>query len=169
MLCRLSRRGWRESSCSSSRGPRFKSHGCELTHPHMHTHTHKLIHPQPSVSSSTIPALSAEQEAGQRVGIKGGRRPRKVDIENQPRLLTKLLQICFERFRNVVSAHSVLLGHLQRTKRIYKRGRWRTRSWNRYILPVGSHKPVNTLPITIPQPPFSSMRSLMSGQLSNMQ
>ena len=55
--------------------------------------------------------------------MKGGRRPRKVDIENQPRLLTKLLQICFERFRNVVSAHSVLLGHLQRTKRIYKRGR----------------------------------------------
>jgi len=142
MLCRLSRRGWRESSCSSSRGPRFRSHGCELTPPHahtcthMHTHVHthtcthkhmhthtRANHPQLSVSSGTIPPLSAEQEAGQRVGMKGGRRPRKVDIENQPRLLTKLLQICFERFRNVVSAHSVLLGHLQRTKRIYKRGR----------------------------------------------
>ena len=43
--------------------------------------------------------------------------------ENQPKLLTKLLQICFERFKNVVQAHGVLLTHLQRTRNVYKRGK----------------------------------------------
>ncbi len=41
--------------------------------------------------------------------------------ENNPKFLLKLLQICFERFRSVVSAHGVLLSHLQRSKRVYNR------------------------------------------------
>ncbi len=41
--------------------------------------------------------------------------------DNNPKLLLKLLQICFERFRSVVSAHGVLLSHLQRSKRVYNR------------------------------------------------
>lgn len=40
--------------------------------------------------------------------------------ENMPKQLTKMLQICFGRFRAVVSAHCTLLGHFQRTKRTYK-------------------------------------------------
>ena len=46
---------------------------------------------------------------------------RGVVRENQPKLLTKLLQICFERFKNVVQAHGVVLSHLQRAKKVYKR------------------------------------------------
>lgn len=58
---------------------------------------------------------SAEQQLG--LPTQGRR---KVARENQPRLLLRLLQICFERFRNVVSAHSVLLGHLLRARKVYK-------------------------------------------------
>ena len=50
----------------------------------------------------------------------GGRRGRVVVRENMPKQLTEMLQICFERFRAVVSAHEVLLSHFQRTKRTYK-------------------------------------------------
>jgi hypothetical protein len=49
-----------------------------------------------------------------------GRKGRGYVKENLPKQLTKMLHICFERFRAVVSAHSILLGHFQRTKRTYK-------------------------------------------------
>ena len=49
-----------------------------------------------------------------------GRKGRGYVKENLPKQLTKMLQICFERFRAVVSAHSTLLGHFQRAKRTYK-------------------------------------------------
>lgn len=39
---------------------------------------------------------------------------------NQPKLLTRLLQVCFEYFRNVVQAHKVLLIHLHQTRRAFK-------------------------------------------------
>ena len=58
---------------------------------------------------------SCDQEEGH-----SGRRGRGHVRKNVPKLLTKMLKICFERFRNVVSAHTVLLGHFNRTKRIYK-------------------------------------------------
>lgn len=56
-----------------------------------------------------------DQEEGQ-----GARRGRVVVRENMPKQLTKMLQICFERFHAVVSAHEVLLSHFQHTKRTYK-------------------------------------------------
>ena len=40
--------------------------------------------------------------------------------ENLPKQLTKMLQICFERFRGVVFAHNTLLTHFHRAKRTYK-------------------------------------------------
>ena len=49
-----------------------------------------------------------------------GRRGRAFVRENMPKQLTKMLQICFERFRAVVSAHEVLLSHFQHAKRMYK-------------------------------------------------
>lgn len=49
-----------------------------------------------------------------------GRKGRGFVQENMPKQLTKMLQICFERFRGVVSAHTVLLGHFKRTKETYK-------------------------------------------------
>lgn len=49
-----------------------------------------------------------------------GRRGRGFVRENLPKQLTKMLQICFERFRAVVSAHRVLLSHFQKTKQTYK-------------------------------------------------
>jgi len=58
-----------------------------------------------------------DQEEGQR-----GRKGRGYVKENVPRLLTKMLQICFARFQNVVHAHEILLTHLQRVKRMYKGG-----------------------------------------------
>lgn len=56
-----------------------------------------------------------DQEEGQ-----GGRKGRVIVRENMPKQLTKMLKLCFERFRGVVSAHEVLLSHFQRTKRTYK-------------------------------------------------
>lgn len=49
-----------------------------------------------------------------------GRRGRGLVRENVPKLLTRMLQSCFERFRHVVAAHCVLLSHFQQSKRIYK-------------------------------------------------
>lgn len=49
-----------------------------------------------------------------------GRKGRYYVKENQPKQLTKMLRICVEQFRAVVSAHSTLLGHFQRTKQTYK-------------------------------------------------
>ena len=49
-----------------------------------------------------------------------GRKARGYIKENMPKQLTKMLQICFERFRTVVSAHSTLLEHFKRAKRTYK-------------------------------------------------
>ena len=60
--------------------------------------------------------VRSDQEAGFT-----GQRMRGVVRENQPKLLTRLLQICFERFKNVIQAHGVLLSHLQRTRNVYKR------------------------------------------------
>ena len=39
---------------------------------------------------------------------------------NQPKLLARLLQVCFEHFRNIVQAHKVLLTHLHQTRRAFK-------------------------------------------------
>ena len=63
-----------------------------------------------------VKTVRSDQEAG----FSGGR-SRGVVRENQPKLLTKLLQMCFERFKNVVQAHGVLLGHLQRTRNVYRK------------------------------------------------
>lgn len=52
-----------------------------------------------------------------------GRRGRGPVRENVPKQLTKMFQICFERFHAVVLAHRILLSHFQRTKRTYK-GQW---------------------------------------------
>ena len=49
-----------------------------------------------------------------------GRKGRGFVRENQPKQLTKMLQICFGHFRGVVSAHGKLLGHFHRAKRTYK-------------------------------------------------
>lgn len=65
----------------------------------------------------SVKMIRSDQEAG----FSGGR-SRGVVRENQPKLLTKLLQMCFERFKNVVQAHGVLLGHLQRTRNVYRKG-----------------------------------------------
>lgn len=59
---------------------------------------------------------SYDQEEGHAPGRKG----RGYVWENVPRLLTKMFQICFRRFRHVVDAHSILLLHLHRVKRTYK-------------------------------------------------
>ena len=49
-----------------------------------------------------------------------GRKGRGYLKENVPGLLTKVFQICFQLFCHVVSAHNVLLLHLQRVKTMYK-------------------------------------------------
>ena len=54
----------------------------------------------------------AEQEAGP-LGLKALR-------ENNPKLLRKLLSLCFSKFHSVVQAHAVLLFHLQRAKKVFQ-------------------------------------------------
>ena len=39
--------------------------------------------------------------------------------ENNPKLLRKLLSLCFTKFHSVVQAHAVLLSHLHRAKKVY--------------------------------------------------
>ena len=62
------------------------------------------------------PIHRAEQEA---LGLLG--QGKKRAPINSPKLLTKMLKMCFQKFQNVVSAHSVLLVHLHRAKRVYKK------------------------------------------------
>ena len=52
-----------------------------------------------------------EQEAGPL-----GRRALR---DNNPKLLRKLLSNCFAKFHSVVQAHTVLLSHLHRAKKVY--------------------------------------------------
>ncbi len=59
----------------------------------------------------------AEEEA---MGLLGQGKKKQVLI-NSPKLLTKMLKICFQKFQDVVSAHSVLLVHLHRAKRVYNK------------------------------------------------
>ena len=49
-----------------------------------------------------------------------GRKGRGFVQENLPKQLTKMLQICFDRFRGVVAAHTILLKHFEKTKKTYK-------------------------------------------------
>ncbi len=67
----------------------------------------------------TILCFRAEQEA---MGLLGQGKKRKT-LANSPKLLTKMLKICFQKFQNVVSAHSVLLVHLHRAKRVYNKSK----------------------------------------------
>lgn len=55
----------------------------------------------------------AEQEAGP-LGVRG-----RALRENNPKLLDKLLSLCFAKFHSVVQAHAVLLFHLHRAKKVY--------------------------------------------------
>ena len=58
--------------------------------------------------------LSVDREE-QEVGPLG-RRPLR---DNNPKLLLKLLSHCFAKFHSVVQAHTVLLSHLHRAKKVY--------------------------------------------------
>ncbi|XP_068132126.1 exocyst complex component 4 isoform X2 [Hyperolius riggenbachi] len=49
------------------------------------------------------------------VADNGYQRGENVTQENQPRLLLELLELLFDKFNAVASAHSVVLGHLQQT------------------------------------------------------
>lgn len=55
--------------------------------------------------------VRAEREAGP-LGVRALR-------ENNPKLLRKLLSLCFTKFHSVVQAHAVLLSHLHRAKKVY--------------------------------------------------
>ena len=57
--------------------------------------------------------VRAEQEAGP-LGVRG-----RTLRENNPKLLDKLLSLCFAKFHSVVQAHLVLLSHLHRAKKVF--------------------------------------------------
>ncbi len=67
----------------------------------------------------TLYCFRAEQEA---MGLLGQGKKRKA-LTNSPKLLTEMLKKCFDKFKNVVSAHSVLLVHLHRAKRVYNKSK----------------------------------------------
>ena len=67
-------------------------------------------------------SIQVSRKYDQEQGRTGVRRGRGYVRDNVPKLLTKMLKSCFVRFQNVVEAHEVLLGHLNRVKRMYKGG-----------------------------------------------
>ncbi len=108
--------------------------------PHTHTHTTHPSSPLLTGSFSLPQAIQQRMEKefllimerasiqvtrsyDNETGITNRRKGRGYVRENVPKLLTKMLQICFEQFHHVVYSHRVLLTHFNRTKRTYK-GKW---------------------------------------------